>query len=536
MNESRRFLILKERRREALMLIAFAAAAILLVYCAGNLSGAPPGGETSSAESIADSSAPPSDSSLPQAEENKTISIDPRTVPKAPDLSFWTVDEEGWLFTTSDGQNYSSVWETVDGQMYYFKENGRFASGWTVIDGATYQFDPAGRMYKDMWSSSPDGKLYRLSSGGAAVTGWYTESDGRVFYMASDGSVQYGWQDIDGSRYYLGGDGVLITGYREIDGNHYYFTESGKMHTGWADLDDGRHYFYSDGTMAVGLVTLDDTLYAFSVDGVLLHGMQTFNGKLYYFGEDGKVVTGWVTAEDGKHYFDAPGSQYIGWHYYNGGWHFFTQSGVLDESKKYTDSPAVAITFDDGPGEYTNAILDLLDSYHVKATFFMLGTEVEKYPEAVKREFDLGMEQGNHTWDHTTLTKLTAPEIAKEITKTNDTIKAITGKAPTLFRPPGGGTNATVEASSQGMPLITWNVDTRDWETRDAGSTYNIVMNEVSDGDIILMHEIYQASYEAAQMIIPDLLRRGYQLVTVSELAKLKNTELKGGQVYSNFN
>ena len=534
MKESLRFAILKERRREALMLIAFAAAAILLVYCAGNRSGAPPDSGTS-AESPAVSSAPAEDSPPAEA-ESLPFTIDPTSIRKAPDLSCWQVDEEGWLYTSGTGETFSSVWKTVDGQLYYFKENGRFAAGWTSIDGKTYWFDPAGRLYRDLWASSPDGRLFRLSEDGSAVTGWYTESDGRVFYMAPDGSVQYGWQDIDGSRYYLGGDGVLVTGFREIDGNHYYFTDSGKMHTGWADLADGRHYFYSDGTMAVGLVTIDDALYAFSAEGVLLTGMQTFDGALYYFGEDGRVVTGWVTAEDGKHYFDAPGSQYIGWHYYDNGWHFFTSSGVLDESRKYTDSPAVAITFDDGPGEYTDELLSLLESYHVKATFFMIGTEVEKYPDAVKREFDIGMEQGNHTWDHTTLTKLTAPEIARQITSTNDAVKAITGKAPTLFRPPGGGTNATVEASSQGMPLITWNVDTRDWETRDTWNTVNVVMNEVSDGDIILMHEIYQASYEAAREIIPRLLERGYQLVTVSELAKLKNTELKGGQVYSDFN
>ena len=208
---------------------------------------------------------------------------------------------------------------------------------------------------------------------------------------------------------------------------------------------------------------------------------------------------------------------------------------MLDESRKYSDSPAVALTFDDGPGEYTHAFLDLLAQYHVKATFFMIGTEIEAYADAVKREYDMGMEQGNHSWDHKTLSRLTAPEIAKEITSTNDLIKSITGHNPTVFRPPGGGTNATVQASSQGMPLILWSIDTLDWDTRDKWNTYSVVMNEVGDGDIILMHEIYQSSYEAAAMIIPDLLRRGYQLVTVSELAKLKGVELKAGNLYSNF-
>ena len=177
------------------MLIGFAAAAVLLVYLAGNRGKPPDTGQT-----VTESR---TDSAPPGTLENKDIKLDPTAIPKRPDLSFWQVDSEGWLYTNTDGKTYSSTWETVDGQLYYFKENGRFATGWNVIDGATYLFDPAGRMFRDMWTSSPDGKLYRLSADGAAVTGWYTESDGRVFHMASDGSVQYGWQEIDGRRHPL---------------------------------------------------------------------------------------------------------------------------------------------------------------------------------------------------------------------------------------------------------------------------------------------------------------------------------------------
>ena len=195
----------------------------------------------------------------------------------------------------------------------------------------------------------------------------------------------------------------------------------------------------------------------------------------------------------------------------------------------------VALTFDDGPGYYTNDLLDLLEQYNAKATFFMIGQEVENYPSAVLREHEMGMEQGNHSWDHKTLTHLSPEDIEWEFRKTNDTISSITGDSIELFRAPGGGLNDDVYANSLGMKSILWSIDTLDWETKNAQQTYDTVINNVQDGDIILMHEIYEASLNAAKMIIPKLQEMGYQLVTVSELAAAKGVSMETGVSYAEF-
>ena len=115
-------------------------------------------------------------------------------------------------------------------------------------------------------------------------------------------------------------------------------------------------------------------------------------------------------------------------------------------------------------------------------------------------------------------------------------IRSVTGSNPTLFRPPGGGYNDLVIANSFGMPMIMWSIDTLDWSHKNAQTTYDTVMNSVQDGDIILMHEIYEQSYIAAQMLIPALLERGYRLVTVSELAAQRGHTLRSGISYGRLN
>lgn len=288
----------------------------------------------------------------------------------------------------------------------------------------------------------------------------------------------------------------------------------------WRTTADGIFYYLADGSMATGLMEIEGDLYYFGYDGVMLTGWQTDDGNQYYFSpEDGKAVRGEQTI-DGKIYW-------------------FDEDGINDPSKTVDPTQGkagmVALTYDDGPGYYTNDLLDLLESYDAKATFFMIGEEVGKYPSAVLREYELGMEQGNHSWDHRTLTHLSGDEIRDEFQKTNDAIESITGGRVELFRAPGGGINDDVFANSLGMYSILWTIDTLDWETKNAQQTYETVINNVSDGDIILMHEIYEASYEASKEIIPKLQEMGFKLVTVSEMAAAKGVELETGQSYGAF-
>lgn len=203
----------------------------------------------------------------------------------------------------------------------------------------------------------------------------------------------------------------------------------------------------------------------------------------------------------------------------------------IDPSK-----PMVALTFDDGPQPSVgNRIMDCLAQYGGKATFFMVGERVGSYKTEVQRMVAEGHEVANHTMNHKYLQKLGAAQIQEQVNKGNDAIQAACGVRPTLLRLPGGNHNATVLANT-GMPMIQWNIDTLDWKTRNADKTVAAVLNHVKDGDIILMHELYSATGDAVLRIVPELHKRGFQMVTVSQLAAAKGKTLEAGKLYSSFN
>lgn len=194
--------------------------------------------------------------------------------------------------------------------------------------------------------------------------------------------------------------------------------------------------------------------------------------------------------------------------------------------------PMVALTFDDGPySPVGNQIMDCLAQYGGKATFFMVGSRVPAHGAEVQRMVAEGHEVANHTMNHKYLQKLNAAQIQGEVNQCNDTIQAVCGVRPSLMRLPGGIHNATVLAST-GMPMIQWNIDTRDWKTRNADQTVAAVLSQVKNGDIVLMHELYGQTGEAVLRIIPELANRGYQLVTVSEMAAARGLGLEAGKLY----
>ncbi|MBR4430945.1 MAG: polysaccharide deacetylase family protein, partial [Clostridiales bacterium] len=195
--------------------------------------------------------------------------------------------------------------------------------------------------------------------------------------------------------------------------------------------------------------------------------------------------------------------------------------------------PMVALTFDDGPGARTDEIITALEQTNQAATFFVVGISAELHPNTLRHMSEAGCEIGNHTYDHQYLTRLGAEGIAGELSRNNDLIRAATGHDATLIRPPGGSHNATVDALVN-APIILWSIDTRDWQTRSTQSTINSVLSNVSDGDIILMHDIHSSTVDAALYLIPELQRRGYQLVTVSELARFRGG-MTNGAAYRRF-
>lgn len=191
----------------------------------------------------------------------------------------------------------------------------------------------------------------------------------------------------------------------------------------------------------------------------------------------------------------------------------------------------VALTFDDGPGRYTKEIVNCLKNNNAKATFFVIGSQVDSYKSSVKAASDIGCEIGSHTYTHPDLTKLSESEIKEQISKTDQKVKNAIGKKTTLVRTPGGSVNSSVQRTV-GKPIILWSIDTLDWKTRNREKTVNAVMSNVKDGDIVLMHDIYEPTKEAACILIVKLRQKGYQLVTVSELAKYRGCTLEKGKVY----
>ena len=199
--------------------------------------------------------------------------------------------------------------------------------------------------------------------------------------------------------------------------------------------------------------------------------------------------------------------------------------------------PMVALTFDDGPSTpVTTRILNSLEANGGRATFFMVGNRVPGTQAVVQRMNALGCEVANHTYEHKYLTKVGDSGIRSQVGLTNQKIAEACGVTPTLVRPPGGFYNqASLDTlGSMGMAAIMWDIDTLDWKTRNAQNTINVVLNQVKDGDIVLMHDIYSTSADAAEVIIPELVNRGYQLVTVSEMAQYRGG-IQAGHVYNRF-
>lgn len=188
------------------------------------------------------------------------------------------------------------------------------------------------------------------------------------------------------------------------------------------------------------------------------------------------------------------------------------EESILPKKKR------VALTFDDGPhNTNTLKILELLDKYNAKATFFMLGNRVDFYPNIAKEIVARGHEPGNHTWSHKDLTTLSKEDINLEIERTNKAIQKATGKEPTVYRPPYGSINNQVREAVN-MPPILWTVDTEDWKSRDANKVLKEVQKAVKDDSIILMHDIHNSTVEAVELVLKFLAKEGYECVTVSEL------------------
>ncbi|MCL2363037.1 MAG: polysaccharide deacetylase family protein [Defluviitaleaceae bacterium] len=208
-----------------------------------------------------------------------------------------------------------------------------------------------------------------------------------------------------------------------------------------------------------------------------------------------------------------------------------TTPRVIDPTR-----PMVALTFDDGPAARNTAqILDVLEAHQSSATFFVVGNRIRYHEPLVRRMHDNGFEVVGHSWNHANMTRLTDYEIRSQILIPHNTIeKTVGGAVPFIFRAPYGAVNAAVRVMSQelGFALIDWSVDPRDWEARNAQTVAYRVLRDVRDGDIVLLHDLHASTAAATELIVPELVTRGYQLVSVSELFYYRGIEPQAGNVY----
>jgi peptidoglycan/xylan/chitin deacetylase (PgdA/CDA1 family) len=211
-----------------------------------------------------------------------------------------------------------------------------------------------------------------------------------------------------------------------------------------------------------------------------------------------------------------------------------TKGTAYYHSKIDPDKPMVALTFDDGPSIYTPEILKQLKKYNARATFFVVGERVNSYAKTIQQANKQGCEIGSHSYSHANLGTASAATINSQLNKTEKRIKKILGFYTPIMRPPYGSISTTLR-EKVGKPMILWSIDTLDWKTRNTASTVKAVMSKAQDGDIVLMHDLYSATKDAALQIIPKLIKKGYQLVTVSEMATYKEYALKDGKAYTDM-
>ncbi len=261
---------------------------------------------------------------------------------------------------------------------------------------------------------------------------------------------------------------------------------------GWNADDNGWWYLNSDGT-------------------VFINGWKTIDGQQYWFRDTGYMATGWVNTGGVK---DS----------------YFDEAGRLDSSKQ---QKLVALTYDDGPAASTEKVLDALQRYNAKATFFVVGQQAEYYDEFLAREAEMGMEIGNHTYDHPWLNQLSMDEIDDEISHNDRIIEGIVGFGTKLLRPTGGGISPDL-INAVTKPMIQWDVDTLDWDHLDAEKTAARIKELTVDGSVILMHDLFAPSGDAADEYMSWLTSSGYKMVTVSQIAEAYGYDLEvGGQYYA---
>ena len=254
------------------------------------------------------------------------------------------------LFASSGAlqtEGTASGWQKIDGNWYYFDEEGTRIVGKKEINGATYYFNQEGVMQTG-WIFT-EGHWNYFASSGAMKTGWVKDK-GTWYYLDKDGVMLTGLQEIDGTRYYLNASGAMQTGWKWLDNHYYYFASSGAMKTGWLKDKDIWYYLDKDGVMLTGLQEIDGTRYYLNTSGAMQIGWKWLDNHYYYFATSGAMKTGWfkdkglwyyLKPEDGimatglldvdgtRYYLNASGAMETGWKLLDNQYYYFTESGAM---------------------------------------------------------------------------------------------------------------------------------------------------------------------------------------------------------------
>lgn len=210
---------------------------------------------------------------------------------------------------------------------------------------------------------------------------------------------------------------------------------------------------------------------------------------------------------------------------------------LLPVPVRASDSPKyIALTFDDGPsGRYTRRLLDGLAERNVTATFFLCGYRLKDYPDEARRIFNEGHEIGIHGYSHRNMRNMSRREIAQEIVDTRALLPE--GCKPVWLRAPGGNNSDALRQVTEckNLAILNWSVDPRDWSTSGSEVVCRTVVSAAKDGDVVLMHDMSNSSVDAALAIIDILQARGFEFVTVSELARLRGQAVTPGKIYTCF-
>lgn len=413
-----------------------------------------------------------------------------------------------------------------------------------------YVFEVSPEAEKGVWTSSGSNWIF-LVEGEPYAGGWLNDTDGKRYYFGEDGIMKTGLIQADGQSYYLDLDGIMQTGDITIDGKDYHFFPDGTMQTKeHSKMDpvpteapeqiekaDSSKTEEAEAEKAAKAEKAKEAK-AETAKATTAEPAKAAETEAAKSGEKEKAAEAEKSVKTEKEAEAEKSAETEKEAEAETSEKSKAKSAKAAEAEpaKNSDSEKketkrIALTFDDGPGEYTDRLLDCLEKNGVKATFFMTGNHITAYPDTVIRMDQLGCEIGNHTYTHPNYADLNQTDGSAEIDGTNEVLASLIGRGAGLFRPPYGLADDLV-LSCTGLPVILWTSEIPAEEGKTADSITEEVLSCAEDGAILLLYDTDGTTVEAAESFIPKLLSEGYELLTVSELAEANKVTLQGKTVY----